>query len=59
MKKRGTETESQIHVRLKIAEAEIKEAHQKQRLFKYHVINDVFDNTVKELTTIIEEEIKP
>ena len=30
----------------------------KEKLFKYHLINDNFDQTVKELIKIIENELK-
>ena len=58
MKKRNTETEKQINARLKLAKEEMKEAHQKQRLFKYHIVNEVFDNAATELETIIKDELK-
>ena len=55
--KRGTETECQIDERLKVAEQEMKEAHNLQRLFTYRLINEDFEQAVRELIMIIKREL--
>jgi guanylate kinase len=57
IKKRGSETQHQLEKRLEIAEFEIKEEH-KHRFFKYHLVNDIFDEAVMELVSIVNDELK-
>jgi len=55
--KRGNFTHHQLEESLKQAVEEIKEAH-KSRLFDYNVVNDVFEDTVEQLISLIKEELE-
>ncbi|MFC1894924.1 guanylate kinase [Candidatus Dependentiae bacterium] len=54
---RGIHTEKKIENRLKLAEKEIEQAHQKTRIFKYFVVNENFEQTVNELIVLIKDEL--
>jgi guanylate kinase len=55
--KRG-ETPHQIDARLAVAKEEIYDAeHHHKRLFRYHLVNDVFDQSVSELVAILKSEM--
>ncbi len=54
---RGSNTDKQIEERLKLAEEEIKEAKHLSRVFKYDTINDIFEDTVEELISIVKKEL--
>ena len=54
--KRGSISEQQIEQRLKLAEEEMVEA-EKSRLLDYHVVNDVFEQTVEELILLIKDKL--
>lgn len=54
LKKRGTEGEEIVRVRLRNAEKELEYA----RFFQYIIVNDKVENAVKKLEEIIETEIK-
>lgn len=56
MKKRNENSPGQIERRLKIAISEMEEEN-KQRQFKYHLVNDEFERAVAELMLIIKEEL--
>ncbi|HBS48165.1 TPA: guanylate kinase [Candidatus Dependentiae bacterium] len=56
MEKRGGESPHQIEKRLEMAEEEIKE-EEKQRAFKYHLVNKNFDESLQDLTAIITQEL--
>jgi len=53
---RNTETHEQMEKRLKIAKNELAE-EDKNRDYKYHLVNDVFDRAVAELELIIKDEL--
>lgn len=53
--KRGTETEVQIERRLNVAKQEMEEAHKQQRLFTYRLVNEDFDQAVREFMLIVEK----
>ncbi|MCK4651284.1 guanylate kinase [Candidatus Babeliales bacterium] len=52
---RGNMSNTQIEKRMQIAQEETKEAH-KSRLFKFNVVNDVFEQTIAELIKILKKE---
>lgn len=52
LRSRGMNSEAQIQTRLKIAKLEIEE-EKINRTYKYHLINDIFENALHELSTII------
>ena len=54
--KRGTESESQMESRLIEAEKEMKEAPD-GRLFRYTLVNDIFEKSVVEFIKVIEDEL--
>ena len=56
--KRGTESSAQIEVRLKAAHEEMEE-EVRHRIFQYHVINDVFEDSINSIISIIESVINP
>ncbi len=56
LQKRNDSREN-INARIELARKEI-ETEKKDKLFKYHLINDNFDQTVNELIKIIENELK-
>lgn len=54
--KRETTDKNHVEKRLKLAEDEIKEA-QKPRLFDFHVVNDIFEQTIEEISELIKEQL--
>ena len=56
LRSRATETEEQIKRRLVIATQEIAQ-ERSDDLYKYHVINDVFDEAVNDLEKIVLDEL--
>jgi guanylate kinase len=56
LRTRGTNTEDQIQKRLEIAKIEIEE-EKAHKTYNYHIINDIFENTLHELSTIIVQKL--
>lgn len=56
--KRATESHKQIEKRLNVAQTEMDE-EKEQRLFEYHIINDIFEDSVTTLMEIINNELAP
>lgn len=57
MIKRGGMTQAQIEKRIEISRKELEVEEKSHRLYTYHLINDVFDQSVQELCKIIIDEL--
>jgi len=56
LEQRGTDTPEQIKRRLAIAKAEL-EQESRENLYKYHVCNDIFEDSVRNLRKIVLKEL--
>ncbi len=56
IKKRGGLSQAQSEHRINLAKQEIKD-EEKHKFYKYHVINDNFNKTVNEISSIIKSEL--